>query len=74
MRAATFAVVCWLVGNFGCGPSSRNDNGDGGTCTDGQLFCNGNTLQKCIGGEFRDSEACTQACSPELGCVVCVPG
>jgi len=38
------------------------------------MACNGNELQTCgDNGQFQDSQACAQACSPTLGCVVCVP-
>jgi hypothetical protein len=62
-----------------CGPSSPKGHDDSGTgssgvCTDGQFACNGNELQKCSGGQFLPSETCEMACSPDLGCVTCVPG
>ncbi len=38
------------------------------------MACNGSELQTCGGdGHFVDQQACAQACSPTLGCVVCVP-
>ena len=74
MRAATWAVVCILVGSFGCGPKARQNSDDVGPCTDGMLHCDGLTLQKCVDGDFRDSEECPQACADDLGCVLCAPG
>jgi hypothetical protein len=72
MRAATFAVVCLVVGVLGCGPKARQ-NGDG-PCVEGQLSCDGQTLLKCVDGKYRDDEDCPTACAPDLGCVLCVPG
>lgn len=61
-----------------CGPSSSRGGdggtGDGGACVEGQLACDGNTLQKCAGGQLVTSEVCAMACAPEIGCVTCVPG
>jgi len=74
MRAATIGVVCCLVGGFGCGPKVRSNSDAVGPCTDGQLHCNGNTLQHCVDGEFRDDQVCPVTCADDLGCVVCVPG
>lgn len=37
-------------------------------------MCDGNVLQKCTGGELVTSEVCPMACSPDIGCVTCVPG
>jgi hypothetical protein len=68
-----------LVLLFACGPSTRNpgggdDGGGSGSCIEGALACDGNVLQKCVGGELQPSETCPMACAPDLGCVTCVPG
>ncbi|HTJ41445.1 MAG TPA: IgGFc-binding protein [Kofleriaceae bacterium] len=38
------------------------------------MHCNGNVLQTCVDGNFKDGETCPQACSDTLGCTLCVPG
>src|SRR5262245_48494528 len=43
-------------------------------CADGEQLCDGNTLQRCAGGEFADTEVCADVCDPLLGCVLCQPG
>ena len=73
MRPATLAVVCFVLGVGACGPKARH-NGDDTPCTDGQLVCDGNTLQKCVGGDLVDQEDCPTACANDLGCTLCVPG
>lgn len=72
MRTATWAVVCFVVA-FGCGPTARN-NGDDTPCTDGELRCDGKTVERCVNGSFEEGEDCPMACAPDLGCVSCVPG
>ena len=62
------AIVVMVVAAIGCGPGQR----DNGSCTPGQLQCNGLVLQTCVGGEFSDSQTCANACSPSLGCTLCV--
>lgn len=74
MREATVAVVCLVMGAWGCGPEARPNSGDDGACTAGELHCNGNTLQTCVDGTFRDDQVCPLSCADGLGCVVCVPG
>lgn len=34
-----------------------------GPCTDGNTRCDGNTVQMCTGGEYRDSEICAGECT-----------
>ena len=70
MMRARLAFLIVMVGGFvvGCGPGSR----DNGSCTPGQLQCNGLVLQTCVGGEFTDSQTCANACTPALGCTLCV--
>jgi hypothetical protein len=61
-----------------CGPSARQNDVDAdphdNPCTDGANLCTGNTLETCQDGEYVVVSECPQACSPALGCVVCVPG
>lgn len=61
-----------------CGPASSGDDGPDGDagppCANGSHQCIGSFLQVCQNGEWADQETCTAACSPTLGCVVCVPG
>jgi hypothetical protein len=71
------AVMCVVAA---CGPSHKrtpdgggDDDANGG-CTEGQHSCSGADYQTCQGGQFVTTETCAMACSPELGCVVCVPG
>ena len=42
-------------------------------CTAGEMHCNGNELQTCVGGQFQDSQSCPNMCDDVYGCVVCVP-
>ena len=64
------ALVASCVLLFACGPNNR----DNGSCDPGQQQCNGLELQTCVDGSFADSMACPNACSPTLGCTLCVPG
>ncbi|MDQ3366628.1 MAG: IgGFc-binding protein [Myxococcota bacterium] len=72
MRTPVIAVVCWLS-VLGCGPTSRQ-GGDDAPCSDGELRCDGLTVQTCVDGRYRDGETCPTACADDLGCVICVPG
>jgi hypothetical protein len=42
-------------------------------CSDGQMHCNGQTLQSCIGGQFVDQQTCPNVCTDTLGCSLCAP-
>jgi len=45
------------------------------TCPGGPRRCEGNQLQRCgDDGQYHDAQLCEHACSPDLGCVLCVPG
>lgn len=54
-----------------CGPGSERPTGP---CVEGAQRCSGNELQTCVGGHFKDAQACPMACDDMLGCVVCIPG
>src|SRR5689334_13645475 len=73
MRTATWAVVWVVACAIGCGPTARN-NGDDTPCADGEVRCDGNTVERCVNGSFEEGEDCPMACAPDLGCVTCVPG
>lgn len=46
-----------------------------GSCTSGQVQCEGRELQTCQNGAFATAEVCDVACSEELGaCAACDPG
>jgi hypothetical protein len=68
MRA--IAALCAIGFAMGCGPSGR----DNGACNPGDLRCDGLTLQTCVNDQFQNSMTCPTACSPQLGCTLCVPG
>ncbi|HEY5925348.1 MAG TPA: IgGFc-binding protein [Kofleriaceae bacterium] len=63
------AIVAIVVG-IGCGPGRR----DQGPCATGETACYGNTFQTCVGGKFVDQQDCPEACSPGLGCTLCMVG
>ncbi|MFT3693570.1 MAG: IgGFc-binding protein [Kofleriaceae bacterium] len=68
MRASL--LLCSVAFVFGCGPSDR----DLGPCNPGDHQCNGLELLECINGQYQHSMDCPQACSPMVGCALCVPG
>src|SRR5256885_17266872 len=68
-------ILCTAVLIFGCGPERRRGpGGDDGSCTDGQMQCDGNVLQTCSGGSISDMMTCPDVCDATLGCVLCSPG
>ncbi|HTJ41446.1 MAG TPA: IgGFc-binding protein [Kofleriaceae bacterium] len=44
-----------------------------GSCTAGQMHCEGMVLQTCVDGQFKDDQTCAYACVESLGCQVCAP-
>jgi hypothetical protein len=67
----------WLVFLGACGPSGRNNTGDGAdpACSpDGVHQCAGSTYQVCSGGQWTTEADCPGVCSDTLGCVECAPG
>jgi hypothetical protein len=66
-------VVCVVL--VGCGSHLHHGSTDasGDPCTGNATRCNGLTYQTCVGGTFQDSQTCTTACSPTLGCAQCDP-
>ncbi|MFK7986423.1 MAG: hypothetical protein AB8I08_10355 [Sandaracinaceae bacterium] len=73
--ASVFALACTTRTETDGGPGS--DTGTTGPCTEGELLCGeGETVQRCTGGERVDVETCTgdQVCANGLGCVSCRPG
>ena len=68
----------FLIALGACGPAKQGDDTPdddaGPPCTNGTRQCVGSFLQQCQDGAWVDQEACTAACSPTLGCVVCEPG
>src|SRR5688500_14897174 len=71
-----FALVTLSACSVG---GERRDSGrrpeDSGPCADDRLYCNGNTVQRCIEGNRVDSEMCTgeQVCADGIGCAACRP-
>jgi hypothetical protein len=64
---------------IGCGPASREGDIDASgddvpPCAEGVEQCVGSTLQTCQDGSYVTVQECPEMCSPELGCVVCLPG
>jgi hypothetical protein len=68
MRAP--AALCAIAFLWACGPGGRDE----GPCDPGQHHCNGNEFQECVDGQFQDSMMCPTACSPMVGCTLCVAG
>jgi hypothetical protein len=80
MRTIIGLGLLGVVASFaiGCGPSARQSDVDADPhdipCGDGAKICTGNTLEVCVDGEYVIDMECPTACSPQLGCVECVPG
>ena len=67
------------TGESTAGPGSTTDavasTTDGPVCPEDQIVCDGSTAQVCDGmGGFKSETPCAEACAPDLGCVVCIPG
>ncbi len=81
---ATLVLVSCSAGGHAADDYGRN-TGDAGAedaapadasnfvCADEDTRCTGSAFERCSGNAFHVVEACTQACDPNRGCVVCVP-
>ena len=81
-----FGVVLLLFLIAACGVKVREEAGlgddDAGLvrnesereCIENEPSCSENTLQTCINGSKEVVRECDDACDPDLGCVLCVPG
>jgi len=55
--------------------TSESDSTTEAFCEQGTIVCEDGEAKICDGmGGFEGSEVCADACAPDLGCVVCVPG
>ena len=75
IHLAFASILCASI--IACGPSGRPTDPDADpnqSCTSGAQRCTGNTLEICTDNSWVVQEECPQACSDQLGCVVCVPG
>lgn len=72
------SLVLLLISSCSDETTSRHDatiRDDGAAlCTIGELRCDGKSRSECKNGIWSEVETCDQACSPTLGCVVCMPG
>jgi hypothetical protein len=70
----TFEVVLASACAQARRPGTGDDGGEGTSCIEGALRCDGNLAVVCAGGAYQPSETCPLACADGLGCVVCRPG
>lgn len=88
-RSVRYLALISTLLIFACGPGDgdppggntdggSDDGNDGGdlptTCEGSETRCAGVVYQTCNDGEFVDTQTCSNACDPVLGCVACVPG